>query len=61
MAKKHQFIPFLLFITVILTQCQPKSEYNFQGKWQSLNDTSSVIEISENGDYQLFKKKNAFS
>lgn len=60
MTKKHPIIIFSLFILFTFTQCESSSKYHFSGKWQSLNDAQTVIEISKNGDYQLFRNKELF-
>ncbi|MFM9952015.1 MAG: hypothetical protein ACKV1O_29055 [Saprospiraceae bacterium] len=47
-------LPFLL-ITLLFIACNQKKQFNFYGKWQSLNDRGLVYEINKNGNYALYR------
>ncbi len=47
-------LPFFL-ISLLFTACNQQKQFNFYGKWQSLNDRGLVYEINENGNYTLFR------
>lgn len=59
MLKLKILLPFLL-ITLLFTACNQQKEFNFYGKWQSLNDRGLVIEINKNGNYTLFRDGASF-
>ena len=43
-----------------MANCNPKEEFNFYGKWQSLNDKTTVVEIDKNNNYFLFRNGKSF-
>lgn len=59
MLKTQILSPFIL-ITLLFTACNQQKEFNFYGKWQSLNDRGLVIEINKNGTYNLFRDGASF-
>lgn len=57
---KHTNYLLLLLVVLISLSCNPEKDFDFQGKWQSLNEKGTVIDISESGDYEMFKDKSPF-
>jgi hypothetical protein len=44
---------------ILISNCSKKEEYNFNGKWQSLNDKRIVIEFGADGNYFMFSEGNS--
>lgn len=45
---------FILFISLLMS-CSNQSQYKFTGKWQSLNESETVIEFTGNKELILYR------
>lgn len=56
--------PYKLYYTLIsvlfIFNCRQQPEYSVEGKWQSLNDPSTVIEFMPDGKIDLYKSGTSF-
>ena len=52
----------LLLLLIILSfhSCKTENDYQFTGKWQSLNDSMSVIEFTKNNKIILYRDGKSF-
>lgn len=50
----------IILIILIFLSCDKENEFNFYGKWQSLNESGFIIEIDENDKYTLYRNGNSF-
>jgi hypothetical protein len=42
-------------LTLLFSNCNPKKNFNFYGKWQSLNDSGFLVEIDSTNIYHLYR------
>ena len=50
---------FILIIGLLMS-CSNQNQYNFEGKWQSLNDSETVIEFTRNKEVILYRGGKSF-
>ncbi len=50
---------FILFIGLLMS-CSNQSQYNLTGKWQSLNESETVIEFTGNKELILYRGGKSF-
>ncbi|MGD9994548.1 MAG: hypothetical protein AB7S69_14715 [Salinivirgaceae bacterium] len=51
---------FLVLLPLIALSCESKNSFSFIGKWQSLNDESSLIEFTKDNKITLYRNGKSF-
>lgn len=49
-----------IVIIVLVVSCMKQDRYNFGGKWQSLNESETVIEFTDNSEIILYRGGKSF-
>jgi len=58
----NSFFKLISFVLIILvfSKCSSIEEFDFHGKWQSLNDEGLLIQIDDENNYTLFKNGKSY-
>ena len=53
-------IQYVFLVTLFFLSCIPKTDFNFHGYWQSLNEGNLTILIGDNFEYELIRDGLSF-
>ncbi|MBN1184452.1 MAG: hypothetical protein JXB49_19325 [Bacteroidales bacterium] len=59
MKKKLNFV-IILFVAILVSQCKNHENYKFMGMWQSLNESSLIIEFKDDNKIDLYRNGEPF-